>query len=882
MNTIFKNTLYQYNSINSLFIKLLIVLTILFNLISCTNAVENNNFKSDFEGISKRTWIGPEYWANPLQDWQIVNNRIECLVSNENRNIHHLTRQLGDQEGTLEMQVSLGVLNTETSSVNNYWVGFCIGAKGEFDDYRNHAVFGKGLNIGIGTNGTLFIDQPNKNNKNTSIISEFKKGVDLHLKATPLNNKYKIDVSVFKSGTKELLASISKRDVPSENLVGDLVLMSNFDTENEYERNYKKSVWFKNWKIKGSKVVIKDDQSYGPILFSQYTLSKKILKLTAQLAPIDHPTKKVQLQILNKEWETISEAPIDKDARTATFRIEKWNDSLDYNYRLVYNLDLAQNKNKDFIWEGIIRKNPKDKDEISIAGFTGNNDLGFPNTDIFEEVKLHNPDVLFFSGDQIYEEVGGYYIQLEPLEESKLDYLRKWYMFGWAYRDLLKDRPTICLTDDHDVYMGNIWGEGGRPTPVKTGHRKNIQDSGGYRMPAEWVKMVERTQTSHLPDPYDPTPVKQGIGVYYTSMNYGEISFAILEDRKFKSAPKALLPKAKVENGWPENKEFNLEKEGDIKGATLLGDRQLLFLDNWASDWRNGAQMKTLLSQTIFANVATLPKAALSDVVVPTLRIMKKGDYPPDDQPVGDLDSNGWPQTGRNKAVKTIRKGFTFHLAGDQHLGSTIKYGVDDWNDSGYAFCVPSISNYWPRRWYPQNGGENRLEGDPKYTGDFKDGFGNKFTVKAISNPIFTGKKPTKLYDRAAGYGIVKFQKNTRDIILECWPRGSKQSKGQSEQYPGWPITINQLDNFGSNFELTLPTIKISGLKNPVVQVINELTQEIVYTLRINGNIFIPKVLKKGLYTIKVGDPDLNLLEIKTHVSTITNNSTFINFEFKL
>lgn len=852
-----------------------------FSLISCTTKKESEVFKSNFEGITQRTWIGPEYWANPMQDWQVDSNRIECLVSNSNRNIHHLTRQLGAHEGTLEMQVTLGLLNTQETLNSNNWVGFSIGSQGEFNDYRNHAVFGKGLNIGIGTNGALFIGETNKNNKNEAIIAALEGGVDLNIKVTPLNNTYKLDVSLFHTGTKNILANISKNNVATENLVGDLVLVSNFETENKNQRNYTKSVWFKDWILKGTKIVTKDEQSFGPILFSQYTLSKKILKLTAQLAPVDHPTKKVKLQIsTNNKWETILEEDIDKSARTAAFRIENWDDTKDYNYRLVYNLEVANKKSKEYYWEGTVRKNPIDQDEIKVAGFTGNNDLGFPNNDIFEEVKLHNPDILFFSGDQIYEEVGGYYIQLEPLEASKLDYLRKWYMFGWAYRDILKDRPTICITDDHDVYHGNIWGESGRPTPISSGHRKDIQDSGGYRMAPEWVNMVERTQTSHLPDPYDPTPVKQGIGVYYTSMNYGEISFAILEDRKFKSAPKENLPDAKVDNGWPQNRDFNMVTDADVAGLKLLGDRQLLFLDNWASDWSHGAQMKTLLSQTIFANVATLPKEALSDVVVPTLRIMRTGDYPPDDQPVADMDSNGWPQTGRNNAIKIIRKAFTFHLAGDQHLGSTIKYGVDNWQDGGYAFCVPSISNYWPRRWYPQDAGTNRIVGEPKYTGDFKDGFGNKFTVKAISNPLYTGKKPEKLYDRAAGYGIVKLYKESRDITIECWPRGSKQALGVSEQYPGWPITINQLDNFATNYKNALPTIKVNGLKNAVVQVVNEKTKEIEFTIRINGNVFEPKTLKEGLYTINVGDPDLNMLQTKKGVSSKLNNTTTLNFQF--
>ena len=53
--------------------------------------------------------------------------------------------------------------------------------------------------------------------------------------------------------------------------------------------------------------------------------------------------------------------------------------------------------------------------------------------------------------------------------------------------------------------------------------------------PADFVKMVERTQTSHLPDPFDPTPVGQGIGVYYSHLVWGRVSIAILEDRKFKS-----------------------------------------------------------------------------------------------------------------------------------------------------------------------------------------------------------------------------------------------------------------------------------------------------------------------------------------------------------
>ncbi len=277
--------------------------------------------------------------------------------------------------------------------------------------------------------------------------------------------------------------------------------------------------------------------------------------------------------------------------------------------------------------------------------------------------------------------------------------------------------------------------------------------------------------------------------------------------------------------------------------------------------------MKVVLSQTIFANVATLPYAdSHSDVIVPKLRILQKGDYPPDDVPVSDYDSNAWPQTGRNNALKAIRKSFAFHYAGDQHLGSTIQYGVDDYNDAGYAFCVPSISNVWPRRWYPEKEGKNRKNGGPRYTGEYLDGFGNKITIHAISNPVFTGKKPAKLYDRATGYGIVRFNKNSRDITIECWPRQANPKI--DKQYDGWPVVINQSDNYLMNANLFLPEIKVIGMKNPVIQVIDEKSNEIVFTIRSKESSYTPKVLKKGNYTIIVGEPGSGKEKVLTHLST--------------
>ena len=858
----------------------IILISLITFIVGCQNKAQDE-ITGKLPTNTTRTWIGPEYWANPLQDWQLHNGQIECEVSGGFRNIFLLTHEIGKQTGDFFMSVKAKNLNNE--SLTEGWIGFEIGIRGEFSDYRDNAIRGRGFPVGITTDGRLFIGKIDSTQK---LIPNFSFD-DFTIEIQALRQDggdYNIFVVVETHGHASLQYKISRNNVPVDWIEGGIALMCHsgpliefpderklteyptWGTSKGTQRSGYVNFGFSDWKISGDKICIYEDRVFGPILFAQYTLSKGILKMTAQMPPVglkdgqivDFQTK------AGIHWKTISQALIDSFSRTAAFRIKDWNTSRDVPYRLAYQLYAEENKLKDYYYEGVIRKEPLDKNEIVVAAFTGNNDLGFPNNDIVESVKYHDPDLLFFSGDQIYEGVGGYGAQRAPLNIACIDYLRKWYLYGWAYGDLMRDRPTIAIPDDHDVYHGNIWGAGGIATPegLTGGH---AQDMGGYKMPAAWVNMVQRTQTTHLPDAFDITPVEQGIEVYYTDLNYAGISFAVIEDRKFKSAPKTLLSEAEIYNGWAQNRNYDEGAYSDVEGAVLLGQRQLDFLEEWSADWTGNTWMKVVLSQTIFANVATLPESdSYSDAIVPKLRIMKKGEYPPDDIPVSDFDANSWPQTGRNKALKAIRKSFAFHIAGDQHLGSTIQYGIDNWHDAGYAFCVPSISNVWPRRWYPAEGGKNRMKDAPKYTGDFKDGFGNKISVYAISNPIFTGQKPSKLYDRATGYGIARFNRQSRNITIECWPRQANPET--DNQYPGWPITINQEDNYLKNATLLLPELIIVGFDNPVIQVINEASNEIVFTLRINGKSYQPKVLKEGFYSIKIGEPGTGKEKMLDHI----------------
>ncbi len=845
------STFIDPNTMNR--VHLLVLICVCIGFIAC-NKPSTSDFSSNWPKEVTRSWIGPEYWTNRLQDWELQEGKLVCLVSAPNRNAFLLTRALSPALEKLSMEVKMSLLANDVPDPDSAWAGFRLGAKGQFNDYRDNALYGLGLEVGLTMNGYLFIRSPEFATSQQVPLDQGPVIFTIDLNPNEETKTYTMQLAVYDETREKQLTNLEASQIPVEEFTGGIALVSHVAGGNQQIE--RPSVAFQDWNLKGPKLTSYPDRAFGPILFNQYTLSKGTLRMTAQMPPVgEKDGDQVIMEVMKEgKWTLIKKAVIDKMARTATLEVENWTDTADVPYRLLYDWWANGDVSRTAVYEGTVRKDPVDKEELVVAGFTGNNDLGFPNTDLFENVKKQEPDILFFSGDQIYERVAGYGIQTTPLEKATLDYLRKWYLYGWAYGELMKDLPTIAIPDDHDVYHGNIWGEGGKAAQQE-GNNFDRQDSGGFKMPPEWVNMVIKTQTAHLPAPYDPSPMKQGINVFYTDMLYGGISFAILEDRYFKSAPKALVPNGQVRNGWPQNRRFNAKTQADVRGAVLLGDRQLTFLEDWADDWSGGAWMKVLLSQTIFANVATLPEDAYDDGVVPKLRILEPGEYAENDRPVSDMDSNGWPQTGRNKALRILRKAFAFHLAGDQHLGSTIQYGVDAYGDAPYALCVPSISNVFPRRWYPQEPGGNWQEGMPRYAGDFEDGFGNKMTVLAISNPYYTGREPSVLYDRATGYGIVRFNQESRKISLANWARDTDPMVEGAKPYPGWPIVIDQLDNYGRKAVAYLPTFEVTGMEHAVIQVEDEANGEIVYTIRMRESTFRPMVFRRGSYTVRVGEP---------------------------
>lgn len=853
-----------------------------------------DEFHSEWADGINRVWIGPDYWANRLQDWRLAGGRIECVEASSDRpmrSVQLLTAALGSNRGTCTMSVRTGAIEAGGDAGEQTWTGFLIGAGGSHVDYRLTALVHDqpaqdgGLVAAIDGSGRIVFRNfdsgaPRSGGKPITEHVRVSGGpgrfspaaVELRLDVEPAGDVYRVTLSAFDPAGQTLISRASLDNVSAGKCEGSLALVSHLGPEGS-----RAGYWFRDWTLSGSKVESHPQRQYGPILCAMHTLSRGTLKLTAQMPPVGSDgTQTARLEVRDDSsgsWRTAATASLVEHSYTFPFRVENWDAAGDRDYRIVYELKTAADKTRTFTRQGVIRREPADCETFVVAAFTGHriftgglkwnhNGIWFPHNELVEAVKSHRPHLLFFSGDQIYEsDLTG--AQRQPRNKAMLDYLDKWYRWCWAFGDLARDVPCIAIPDDHDVYHGNIWGAGGRPA--------KRQDDGGYTMPARFVNMVQRTQTSHLPDPHDPKPVEQGIGVYYTSLDYGGLSFAVLEDRKWKSSPTELIPEGRVVNGWFENPDFDPAREADVDGATLLGDRQLEFLKTWAADWTGGAWMKVVLSQTLFANVATLPQDAVNDRVVPRLERLPPGVFPRDDKLVADADSNGWPQSGRNRALREMRRGFAFHIAGDQHLGSFVHYGIDDWDDAGYGFCVPSIANTWPRRWYPPYPGENRRPGSPPYTGQYRDGFGNRVTVYAVSNPIRTDREPAALYDRAPGYGIVRFDRARRKIVVECWPRWVDPSQPGAPQYSGWPVTVRQRDNYGRRAAAHLPTIEVSGMSDPVVQVIDETGGEVVYTLRISGTRFRPKVFRSGPHTIKVGEPGTRRMKTLRHVNPVAD-----------
>lgn len=797
----------------------LILFVLLAVVTSCTQKTE---FTASFDNTHDRVWVGKDFWSVPLEDWKVDDGQLHCMGTVPQSRVNLLTRVLSPETGDFETSVKISL--KEEGNVPGS-AGLLVGLYDEEDpDVRAACYFGKGVNAGVSLQGFAFLNDKRvelPEGFDFSEVSVTVSGNDnlLKMKVADKNGKSPEELALNVEGIQGLVA-----------VANNIILGGN-------EKPGNSLFSFDDLKLSGSKVIEKSDNAFGPVLWTMHTLSKGTVKMMALLPPIgENDNQQVSLQLNeNGNWKTVTTEQIEPDSRTAVFKLENWDASKDTKYRVEYIEKGKDGTEMPDYYEGTIRKDPVDR-PLKFGGLTCQFHYGFPYTPLVQNLTQLNPDILYFSGDQIYEGNGGYPIKREPADVSILSYLGKYYMFGWAFGDLMRDVPTICTPDDHDVFHGNLWGESGISKPGGAGS----SDTRGFMQSVEMVNVVNRTQCAQLPDPYDSTPIEQGMSVWYTDLNYGRVSFAIISDRIFKTGPEAV-------SDWEGRHDHMVEPREDLSfldkpGVEMIGERQTKFLNDWITDWKD-TDMKVLLSQTVFANVAT-HHGGLEGYLY------------------GDLDSGGWPKSGRDNVIRLMRKGAVFHINGDQHVPSLVQYGLENYRDAGWSYCTPAIAVMYLRWFLPDELGRpvvDRPDHNYPNTGKYEDAFRNKNYVYAIGNPGKNTVDRESRYNhaqiRSSGFGLVTFNQAERTILIDAWrfKADVENTNPVRDQFPGWPKQISQFDNLGLGAENVLPEISVNQ-PNQVMQIWDEKTGELEQIYRIKGNTVKPKLHESGTFTIIVGE----------------------------
>jgi hypothetical protein len=761
-----------------------------------------------------RRWIGPEWHAGPLQDWQVLGGRLQATPRGGARRFAHLvTRVLERPADGFRLAATVSTVG-QSGPENEPAAGLALGTKGTPAHLLHAAVYpdtfypaaltqGGYLRLGDQTlplalsSGTpvrlvLTGERADAGRVRLILVAASPQGRELgRLQSVEPENRLRGVVGLF-----------AWKHIKNAPATPDPEVFATFD----------------DFALDGAAIENHPENAFGPVLWTQYTCANGLLRLQAQFPPLeadDMQNAVLELRQADGAWLKKADAPIEPASSTALFEVTDWNARGAVPYRVAYTWN-----GRMHYWEGLIRSEPDPNTPWKLGLFSCDVGTLFPLAELIRAVREQDPDMLFFAGDQFYEHFGGFGYTRYPREVARLDYLRKWYLFGWTNRHLLKDRPAVIIPDDHDVFQGNIWGQGGRAIPGQPEPPPNQVDTakGGYAMAPDWVRLVERSQTGHLPPPADPRPVDRGIGVYFTAFPYGGVSFAVLEDRKFKVGPAS--------------------EEARAGDTTLLGDRQIEFLDRWALDWRGGATMKVILSQTIFAQPVTHAGEKL------TRHKQIK-------------DNNAWPIAGRNRALAAIRRSGAFSLHGDQHLALQMRHGLEEWEDAGVAFMGPATVAGYPRAWWPAGEPSAQPAGD-KLLGHHSDDFGNKMTIDAVANPTDPSGWPKDpigvAMAKGSGYAIIAFDPPRQTMTTHCFPLPYPIDPARVEngQYKGWPLKFSAAQNDGRKPVGFLPELTFDT-DDPVVGIFDLEAGELLYARRIRGRTFAPPVFAPGRYEVRSG-----------------------------
>ncbi|WP_344069161.1 hypothetical protein [Nostocoides vanveenii] len=711
-------------------------------------------------------WLGDRFWGNRLQDWLVRAGRMECVAatgSTVGRTIAVLTHEI--QGMSFDLSVRTG-----TVTLGNGLSGFVVGTGIPGEDARRRALLGSASGIGGGLIAAVdqggavgFRDHTAEGDQflwqqlPASVVGAAQprtasEDLTLRLTCRPVSaDAVTLSLSVAATASGEVRQRATLASVPWARVRGGIALISS--SRDGSEARY----WLTGFTASGVTVI--PNRALGPVVGTLFTAVGGTLRMTVQLMPLDPRTLPgLSLEVQRAGvWTRLGTSTIGP-GYTALFYAKGIDTSAPTGYRIVGSgqvlyggtIPAAPRAGLRVASLNCLKASHRPLDSVtpwqarlpgSVAlDLYSKRNIYFPHNEIMASIAAQRPDLLVAHGDQLYE--------TSPTAKDKgpapeLDFLYKFLLWHWAMRPLTQRLPTIVLTDDHDVYQPNLFGEGGiATTDPKTG---------GYVNAASWVNLVQRMSSWHNPDRFDPRPVAQGITVGYAAFAYGGTSFAIVEDRKFKNGPVA-------------------PGGGALE---LLGARQETFLSTWAG--MHAGMPKVILTGSTWACVLTNANGA----------------------PRADPDTHGWPPEGRARAVRLAQAAHALIVAGDQHVGHLVRHGIAGFADGPLQFTPPAGSSSFQRWFAPAAALPN--PGDTPNTGDFTDAFGNRVRVLAVANPKFTLKELWQYYpppsqdfgDRGLkreGFGLLVFDHDAKTVRIECWPWHTAESG--AEQYAGWPVTV--------------------------------------------------------------------------------------------
>lgn len=385
-------------------------------------------FRDTWDSSCDERWVGEHYFANRLRDWKVESGRLvtsDPVAHRPLRTVHRVSSSVNRAPTNFTLNVKTGLSDNSPNGPGS-WSGFLIGAGFRLDHrgaalIHNRSGRNGGMIAGLGSNGRAFIEDNGITNKRmvegVTSNGSSQEGSLLQLDARySSDGQYTLDLYVI-NDKNEVISSTSAV-VPASRVLGSIALASG-------PGNQASTHWFDDFQGSGKKLHELPERNFGPVLFASHTLSRGTLTLNAQYPPtcenrFAQPVLQAQL---DNGWTDVATATIDRDAYTARFSVPGWRASLDTPYRVKTVTAMGETHH----YEGVVRADPINKPDYVLGLFNcrpgvilsdtegwiqQNNARPFtwtrerivvPHEELLGHAAHHEPDMIAFVGDQIYE-----------------------------------------------------------------------------------------------------------------------------------------------------------------------------------------------------------------------------------------------------------------------------------------------------------------------------------------------------------------------------------------------------------------------------------------------------------------------------------------------